>query len=145
MAVLFIEFVKMIPVSLVSCSLWHHWLQSVAFPPLFLSFIDSSSSFPPWTPPNQYQTVLMSAHFSPWTTFICQWMLIRDMFSAVRNSYHCTLIYTDTHIALGCVYEHSSDLCIKISLKFCLTVQESLRNWAQFILYSICVSLIWSN
>lgn len=34
MAILFIEFIKMIPVSLVSCSLWHHRLQSVAFPPI---------------------------------------------------------------------------------------------------------------
>lgn len=137
MAILFIEFIRMIPVSLVSCSLWHHRLQSVAFPPIVsqlrwqifkLSILNTSKS------------VLNS-------TDVCTFLSMNNFHLSMNvNQRHVfcsqellslhTYLHWHTHISPSCVYEHSSDLCIKRSLKFGHTVQGGLRNWTQFILYS---------
>lgn len=144
MAVLFIEFIKMIPVSLVSCSLWHHRLQSVAFTRIVshlhwqlfkLSIL------------NTFKSILNS-------TEVCTFLSMNNFHLPVNInqrhvfcdqklvSLHCYL-HWHTHIVLSCVYEHSSELSIKRSLKFDLTVQGSLSNWTQFILYSyMCFSYV---
>ena len=142
MAILFIEFIKMIPVSLVSCSLWHHRLQSVAFPRIVSQL---HSQLFKLSILNTFKSILNS-------TDVCTFLSMnnfhlpmnvnqRRVFCSQELSSLHTYLNWHTHIALSCVCEISSELCIKRSLKFGLTVQGSLRNWTQFILYSyICFS-----
>ena len=142
MAILFIEIIKMIAVSLVSCSLWHYQLHSVAFP-CFVSQLH-------W---QLFKLAIMNISSSTLNcTDVCTFLSMNNFHLPMNVSQRHVLgsqgllsLHTYlrwcTRIALSRVYEHSSELCISRSLKFGLTVQGSLRNWTKFILYSyICFS-----
>lgn len=75
-AVLFHDFINMIPVNLID----------LIFAVCHLGSGESCLGPLSWTLAAQCQTVLMSTHSSPLIVFICLWMSMRDMFSSIRHS-----------------------------------------------------------